>query len=51
VELFDLTIILVNSRIFEWNTLKADLFSLYNRLVDLGMEYHNGHVRSKDLEP
>ena len=41
---------MVNSRIFEWNTLEADLFKLYDRLFDLGIEYRSGKVYLADLE-
>jgi hypothetical protein len=41
---------MVSSRIFEWNPLEQDLITLYTKLVELGMEYHDGEVHLPDLE-
>lgn len=43
-------LLMVTSRVFEWNTLKQDLFKLYNKLVDLGIQYREGQVCLSDLE-
>jgi len=39
----------VTSRISQWNTLEGDLLSLHNKLIDLGVEYHNGKIYLSDL--
>ena len=41
---------MVTSRIFQWNTIEQDLVTLYNKLVELGMEYRDGEVYLADLE-
>ena len=39
----------MTSRIFEWNTLEADLFKLYDMLAGLGVEYRQGRVYLGEL--
>ncbi|MHB1865046.1 MAG: hypothetical protein ACYCPS_02690 [Candidatus Saccharimonadales bacterium] len=39
----------MTSRIFLRNSITDDLTTLYIRLVDLGMEYHDGQVYLADL--
>jgi len=40
----------VNPRVFRWNSLEKDLVLLYERLVDLGIEYRDGKVYLAELE-
>jgi hypothetical protein len=40
---------MVTSRIFLRNSITDDLTTLYTRLVDLGMEYHDGQVYLADV--
>jgi hypothetical protein len=41
---------MVNQRIFLRNSLEEDLLTLYDRLVELGIEYRDGEVYLVDLE-
>lgn len=41
---------MVNSRIFQWNTLATDLLKLYFKLIDLGMEHKDGQIYLADLD-
>lgn len=41
---------MVRPNVFRWNQLELDLVTLYQKLVDLGMEYRDGKVYLADLE-
>jgi hypothetical protein len=41
---------LVSHRGFRWNSLHESLAQLYSKLIDLGIEYHDGRVYLADIE-